>query len=433
MNNQAATSAHVLNTISDRIEAALAVHRLHGRIVGGQDTAFGRIFVLQPAVNVSPDRIFSARAIIAQAMRSDKISMAQIEGFIHIREIRRYTGNNVFLSDLISRYGHLGEYHAVVGLREDGEPLAINFASSHTPHLLISGTTGSGKSVLAQTILTSLTHLNRPHRLNVIVLDPKGGDERLIRNLSHHMPMPIAVTPDEQFLALEHVVSVMLSRGNGNAMPRIVVYVDELADTAMAGGKAALGLLSRIAARGRSAGINIIGCTQNPSSKSLPEDLRRNLPLRFVGKVGNATEARMASGIANSGAELLGGKGAFICTINGEAIRLQAALPDLDILEPCQIPDWSTHRGNMFDEAIPLLAQPPAQLAPPPLATAPPIATSNEVNLGAVIKAMQSLRTEGKPVNKSNVLTALGKTAGGQHWRQLVTIWDTALAVTSAA
>jgi len=434
MNNASVTNVHVLNTIANRIEATLAVHRLHGRIVGGQDTAFGRTFVLQPAATVSPDRIFSARSIIAQAMRSDKISLAQVEGFVHIREINRYTGNDIFLSDLITRYGQLGEFHAVAGLREDGEPLAINLASSYTPHMLISGTTGSGKSVLAQTILTSLTHLNRPHRLNVVVLDPKGGDERLINNLSHHMPLPVAITPDEQYLALEHVVSVMLSRRNSLVMPRIVVYCDELADTALAGGKAALELLSRIAARGRSAGIHILGCTQNPSAKSLPEDLRRNLPLRLVGKVSNAVEAKMATGIGDTGAEMLAGRGAFIACVNGETMRLQAALPDLDIVDPCSIPDWPAQRGFVHNGPIVLPAQPLPQLCPPAqalsasdIASLPSVTAPNEINLGAVIRIIQSLRNEGRPVNRSTVLTAMGKPTGGAHWRQITSIWNAAM------
>lgn len=418
-------SVHVLNTIADRIEAALAVHRLHGRIVGGQDTDFGRTFVLQPAEGINPDRIFSARSIIAQAMRSDKISLALVSGFIHIREISPYSGNDVFLSDHIVRYGQLGEYHAVVGLREDGEPLAINLASSATPHMLISGTTGSGKSVLAQTILTSLTHLNRPHRLNVVVLDPKGGDERLINNLSHHMPLPVAVTPDEQYLALEHVVSVMLSRRNSLQMPRIVVYCDELADTALAGGKAALDLLSRIAARGRSAGIHIIGCTQNPSAKSLPEDLRRNLPLRFVGKVSNATEARMAAGMSDTGAEMLAGRGAFIACVNGETVRLQAALPDLDITDPCPIPDWPTHRGHVYDEAIPLPAQRPAQIAPP---TPAPLSPDNAITHQAVLAAMTALAKTNTPINKTNVLAAMSRRPAGGSWRKICEMWDECLA-----
>ncbi|MBU6362357.1 MAG: DUF87 domain-containing protein [Chloroflexi bacterium] len=423
-----------LNQIADRLEAKLAEHKIYCRVVGGRSNDFGLSMVLQPANGINPDKVFAARNIIKLAMRSDKINIAQHGALIEVLAVSGYSGNAVYLSDLIGQYGQLGQYHAVCGLRDDGQALAINLASPQTPHAMISGTTGSGKTVLAQSIITSVTHLNRPHTLGIVVLDPKGGDERFLKNISHHLLMPVATTPDEQFMALERVVQTMLERGNGNAMPRIVVYCDELADTALAGGKAALDLLSRIAARGRSAGINIIGATQNPSSKSLPEDLRRNLPLRIVGKVGNATEAKMASGISNCGAELLGGKGTFICVVNGTIQRFQGALPDIDISNPCKLPEWPkrgayTHDGPVaMSHAKPLQINPPVMSQPVNSSPANNVSMSSDITIQTVISAMLKLKTEGKPVNRSTVLTTMNKPTGGAHWRQLTALWDTAIA-----
>jgi S-DNA-T family DNA segregation ATPase FtsK/SpoIIIE len=423
-----------LNQIADRLEATLAQHKIYARVVGGRSNDFGLSMVLQPANGINPDKVFAARNIIKLAMRSDKINIAQHGALIEVLAVSGYSGNAVYLSDLIGQYGQLGQYHAVCGLRDDGQALAINLASPQTPHAMISGTTGSGKTVLAQSIITSLTHLNRPHTLGIVVLDPKGGDELFLNNISHHLLMPVATTPDEQFLALEKVVQTMLERGNGNAMPRIVVYCDELADTALAGGKAALDLLSRIAARGRSAGINIIGCTQNPSSKSLPEDLRRNLPLRIVGKVSNPTEAKMAIGIANSGAELLAGRGSFICTINGVIQRFQGALPDLDISNPCKLPEWPKRGAYSHDAPVAMPHAKPLQISAPVMSqpvinpVANNVSMSSDITIQTVISAMLKLKTDGKPVNRSTVLTTMNKPAGGAHWRQLTALWDTATA-----
>jgi len=416
-----------LNEIADRLEATLAQHKIFCRVIGGHSNDFGLSMVLQPADGISPDKVFSARNIIKMAMRSDKINIAQHGALIEVLAVSGYQGNAVYLSDLINRYGHLGQHHAVCGLRDDGQALAINLASPQTPHMMISGTTGSGKTVLAQSIITSLTHLNRPHTLGIVVLDPKGGDKRFLANISHHMLMPVAVTPDEQFLALERVVQTMLERGNGNAMPRIVVYVDELADTALAGGKAALELLSRIAARGRSAGINIVGCTQNPSSKSLPEDLRRNLPLRLVGKVGNSIEARMASGIANCGAEMLPGKGAFVCVVNGEAQRFQAAMPDIDISNPCALPSWPKRIAYTHHEPIAIPYAAPAQIAVP--VTVPSIVESGGITQQAIIAAMLELKAAGTPITKTNVLTAMNRPAAGGSWRKIGELWADCIAI----
>ena len=425
---------HELNTIADRLEATLAQHKIYVRVVGGRSNDFGLSMVLQPANGINPDKVFSARNIIKLAMRSDRINIAQHGALIEVLAVSGYSGNAVYLSDLIGQYGQLGQYHAVCGLRDDGQALAVNLASPQTPHAMISGTTGSGKTVLAQSIITSLTHLNKPHALGVVVLDPKGGDEKFLKNISHHLLMPVAVTPDEQFLALERVVQTMLGRGNGNAMPRIVVYIDEMADTALAGGKAALELLSRIAARGRSAGVNIIGCTQNPSSKSLPEDLRRNLPLRIIGKVSNPTEARMAAGISDTGAEMLAGRGAFICVVNGVIQRFQGALPDLDISNPCKLPEWPKRGAYSHNEPVAMPYAKPLQISAPVMSQPvinPPagnVSMSSDITIQTVISAMLKLKTDGKPINKSAVLMQMGKPTGGAFWRQITALWDTATA-----
>jgi len=416
-----------LNAISDRLEAALAKHQIHCRVITGRRNEFGLSLILQPADGINPDRVFAARNIIRAAMRSNSISMAQNGAIIEVLDAKPYSGDAIWLSGLIDKYNGLPPYHAVAGLRDDGTPLAVNLASTATPHMLISGTTGSGKTVLAHTIITSLTALNKPHVLNVVVLDPKGGDPRFLANISHHMPMPVAETPDEQFLALERVVQIMLERKSGSAMPRIVVYIDEMADTALAGGKAALELLSRIAARGRSAGINIIGCTQNPSSKSLPEDLRRNLPLRFVGKVSNPTEARMASGISDCGAELLPGKGAFVCVVNGEAQRFQAAMPDLDIPNPCALPSWPKRTAHTHHEPIAMPHAAPAQIAAP--AIVPPVVESSGITQQSVIAAMLELKAAGAPITKTNVLSAMNRPPAGGSWRKVGELWADCLAI----
>lgn len=407
-----------LNAISDRLEAALAQHKIYCRVLGGRRNDFGLSILLQPANGVNPDRVFAARSVICAAMRNNRISIAQNGAVIEVIAPSQSGRSAVCLSSLLNKYPEVAPYHAIIGLRDDGTPLMINMASSATPHMLISGTTGSGKTVLAQTIITSLTHLNKPHRLNVVVLDPKGGDERFLANISHHMPMPVAETPDQQYAALERVVQIMLDRKNGSAMPRIVVYIDEMADTALAGGRAALDLLSRIAARGRSAGINIVGCTQNPSSKSLPEDLRRNLPLRLVGRVGNATEARMASGISNCGAEALPGRGAFVCVVNGDTMRFQAAMPDVDIPNPCRIPEHA---------AVPPAAEHAPSVAEAAPTLAPPPATQNAITLQAVVAAMLALREHNEPITIANVLGFMGRPNAGGSWRRVRELWDECL------
>jgi S-DNA-T family DNA segregation ATPase FtsK/SpoIIIE len=113
--------------------------------------------------------------------------------------------------------------------------------------------------------------------------------------------------------------------------PRIVVMIDELADLLMQGGAPLTELMARLVQRGRSAGICIVACTQKPTAGVLGSLVKANFPVRLVGKVTSAQEALVAAGVAQSGAEKLGGRGDFLLIANGEATRVQVAhLPASD-------------------------------------------------------------------------------------------------------
>jgi hypothetical protein len=122
-----------LNQIADRLEATLAQHKIYVRVVGGRSNDFGLSMVLQPANGINPDKVFSARNIIKLAMRSDKINIAQHGALIEVLAVSGYSGNAVYLSDLIGQYGQLGQYHAVCGLRDDGQALAVSLSSASIP------------------------------------------------------------------------------------------------------------------------------------------------------------------------------------------------------------------------------------------------------------------------------------------------------------
>jgi S-DNA-T family DNA segregation ATPase FtsK/SpoIIIE len=161
------------------------------------------------------------------------------------------------------------------------------------------------------------------------VIDPKRSHDPLfVQGVSRHLLLGVAGTPEESLAALARVVEVMEKRPlSRDPSPRIVVYVDEMADLCQVGGARVVELLTRIAQRGREAGIHLIGCTQKPSSKAIGSLLKANLPLRLVGRVVSAEDARVASGMAGTGAEKLLGSGDFIAVAMGKVIRFQAALP----------------------------------------------------------------------------------------------------------
>jgi hypothetical protein len=105
----------------------------------------------------------------------------------------------------------------------------------------------------------------------------------------------------------------------------LVVAIDELADLLQAGGALAEALLTRISQRGREAGIHLVACTQKPTAALIGGAIKANFPVRLVGTVASRDEARYATGLAESGAEKLEGRGDFLLVCKGETVRFQAA------------------------------------------------------------------------------------------------------------
>jgi S-DNA-T family DNA segregation ATPase FtsK/SpoIIIE len=116
----------------------------------------------------------------------------------------------------------------------------------------------------------------------------------------------------------------------------LVVGIDELADLLATGGKAVEQALIRLAQRGREAGIHLVACTQKPAAEAVSGLLKANFPVRLVGSVASPDDARVAAGIAGTGAEKLLGRGDFLLVSKGEVIRFQAAyIADGDLRDLC--------------------------------------------------------------------------------------------------
>jgi S-DNA-T family DNA segregation ATPase FtsK/SpoIIIE len=219
---------------------------------------------------------------------------------------------------------------------DDGAPLLIRLPSPDVAHVLVSGTTGSGKTVLCQTMILSLAMTHRRSQLQFVLVDPKWRAFAPFASLPHLM-WPVIGDPLEAVHALNELVRIMEMRGMNDAtgvtpalrpvasVPRIVVVLDELADLMQVGGRALGAPLTRLAQRGREAGIHVIACTQKPSSQVMGALVRANFPVRLVGKVVSPEDARVAAGIGGTGAEKLAGHGDFLAVASGQVLRFQAA------------------------------------------------------------------------------------------------------------
>jgi S-DNA-T family DNA segregation ATPase FtsK/SpoIIIE len=165
---------------------------------------------------------------------------------------------------------------------------------------------------------------NRQRHLQFALIDTKARGFAPLVNLPHLITPP-AFDMESALEVLEWLNEEMDRRDRENtSLPRIVVMVDEAVDLLMVGGKPIENALIRIAQRGREAGLHLILGAQKPSSGVLGA-VKANIPVRLVGRVSSADDARVATGIGGTGAEKLLGNGDFLAVAGGNVTRFQSA------------------------------------------------------------------------------------------------------------
>lgn len=213
------------------------------------------------------------------------------------------------------------------------------------PHLLVAGQTGSGKSVMINTLLTSLLYRNSPADLKLILVDPKQVELTPYNNIPHLLT-PVITEPEKCISALKWAVNEMERRytllaekakrniqGYNSAnpeerMPYVVIVIDELADLMMLAARDVEALIVRIAQKARAVGIHLVLATQRPSVDVITGLIKANIPARIAFTVASQIDSRTI--IDQMGAEKLLGKGDLLITTaaNPKPRRVQAAFLD---------------------------------------------------------------------------------------------------------
>ena len=327
----------ILEAQARKIEMVLASHRIQARVSGGVVTPRYIRFHLTPSLGVQVDKVKSLAEEIALFLGAPGCRIYRSNGFLSI-EIPRKNPSPITLSSLCLRLKNIPPVSPILGVDEEGFPILVSIPSPDVTHILVAGTTGSGKTELLRTMIASLAMYNLPKDLNLVLVDMKGKGLKVFEGLPH-LAYPVASDPQGAVEVLSWVVEEMERRdregvrpfgarllGEGYSVPRVVVFIDELAELRMACGKEVEQVLTRVSQRGREAGIHLVVATQKPSVEVVGSLARANFPLRIVGKVTTPEEAKVATGIGGSGAEKLLGRGDFLAVGCGGVVRFQAAV-----------------------------------------------------------------------------------------------------------
>jgi len=279
----------------------------------------------EPAAGVKVSKIINLSDDIARNTSSESARIATIPGRSTIGiELPNATRENVYLSEILSNSDFTKKdirLPIALGKNISGIPVVGDLASM--PHLLIAGTTGSGKSVCINTIILSLLYRHPPDKCKFILIDPKMLELSTYEGIPHLL-CPVITEAKKAASVLGWVVKEMENRyklmtkeGVRNidsynakhtlAMPYIVVVVDEMSDLMLVAGKEIENYIQKLSQMARAAGIHIIMATQRPSVDVITGTIKANFPTRISFQVTSKIDSRTILG--EQGAEQLLGKG----------------------------------------------------------------------------------------------------------------------------
>jgi S-DNA-T family DNA segregation ATPase FtsK/SpoIIIE len=373
----------MLEIQSDHIEAVLQQHRVPGRVTSGVVLPYFIRFNVALATDTDTP-ISAIRGLseeLAAALDAPTCRVTR-QGATVVVEVPREKPGVVGFLPLVRGLRAVPPVTAVLGLADDGAPLLIRLPSPDVAHILVAGTTGSGKTALLRTMALSLVlrhpgesvsgFRSQPETCNLkpetsplilLLIDPKGRAFSDMAGLPQ-LARPVIVEVNEALEALGSLVRLMERRDlAGVSDPPVVVFIDELADLMKVGGAAAQQRLTRLVQRGRETGIHLVAATQKPTAAVLGPLVRANFPVRIVGKVVSAEDARAATGIGGTGAERLEGRGDFIAVAEGRIHRFQAAYitPEETLRLVAALRAW-TEEGEAEWDSVPLLPPPAVQV-----------------------------------------------------------------------
>jgi S-DNA-T family DNA segregation ATPase FtsK/SpoIIIE len=364
------TDAQTLHAMSRQLEGVLADFGVQGEVLSARPGPVVTLFEFEPAAGVKSSRVIGLSDDIARSMSATACRVAVIPGRNAIGiELPNTKRETVFLRSLLnssSFAGTQGDLPLALGETIEGDPFAADLTKM--PHLLIAGTTGSGKSVGINAMILSLLYKHTPDECRFIMIDPKMLELSVYEGIPHLLH-PVVTDPKKAVVALKWTVREMedryrrmaklgvrnitgynervadaLERGERlertvhagfdptsgepiyetrelplEPMPYIVVVIDEMADLMITAGKEIEAAVQRLAQMARAAGIHVIMATQRPSVDVITGTIKANFPTRISYQVTSKIDSRTILG--EQGAEQLLGQGDLLFMAGGGRIR----------------------------------------------------------------------------------------------------------------
>ncbi|GAA7037002.1 DNA translocase FtsK [Helicobacter pylori] len=338
------------NEIDQKIQdllSKLRTFKIDGDIIRTYSGPIVTTFEFRPAPNVKVSRILGLSDDLAMTLCAESIRIqAPIKGKDVVGiEIPNSQSQIIYLREILeSELFQKSSSPLTLALGKDivGNPFITDLKK--LPHLLIAGTTGSGKSVGVNAMILSLLYKNPPDQLKLVMIDPKMVEFSIYADIPHLLT-PIITDPKKAIGALQSVAKEMERRyslmseykvktidsyneqapNNGvEAFPYLIVVIDELADLMMTGGKEAEVPIARIAQMGRASGLHLIVATQRPSVDVVTGLIKTNLPSRVSFRVGTKIDSKVI--LDTDGAQSLLGRGDMLFTPPGSngLVRLHA-------------------------------------------------------------------------------------------------------------